>query len=144
MIIFSVFHIPAHYGSEFQDQTLTTELMGSKFLALKTNDKYPAVYRFVTYVFYYKPIKITNRYYGFPIAKYPNISLLDDYIYLVESKQSASFLIYGFGKDFPSIWKNNIKNIEIYDNGFFNIYILKETKNIELKKLIDRRQRLGF
>lgn len=124
-ILLVVPHIPAHYGSEFNDMARTTELKGAEFFAMKIPGYEKSYsYRFSPYVLFYDPEKIEMPWTAFKADYLPNISRLDNITYIVNSEQNYNEMVYSYGFDPVQEWtqlnQNNL--ILLYDNGYFNIY----------------------
>ncbi len=120
-------HIPAHYGSESADQTLTTDLKGAEFFA-KNIPSYNASYSYYysTYVMFNDPKKIFMTWRSFTGMGKANISRLDTTKYIVSSDGTYNFMMYSRGYDPIREWLNNNKYNHdlnmLYDNGHFEIY----------------------
>jgi len=133
-ILFVILHIPAHYGSESNDQTLTTELVGSKFMAIRMNIAYPYAYRFHTYIEFYSHDKINLPKETFWRLQPPNSSILDNVIYIIDSDQNHNYMIYAYGFDPITDIVKSINASVAYHNGYYTVYIINNT---ELKRRID-------
>ena len=119
-------HIPAHYGNESFDQTLTTELSGAKFFAENIPGSTGSYsYFYSTYIQFYDPKKISMRWQSFSGMYKPNISSIDSSAYIVNSRGSYNFMTYSYGFDPVQLWISaNQDNINLfYDNGYFKNYI---------------------
>ena len=125
MILLIVLHIPAHYGSESFDQTLTTELRGAEFLALKVHPQ-QLYYLDVPYVWHYSPdlvvIPFTHlKYWSRDIH---DTSELDGIEYIYNSKRNDNRMKYCY--NFNPL-QDYIYDVEdnynlIYDNRNFKLY----------------------
>lgn len=119
-------HIPAHYGTESSDMVRTTELQGSKFIALNIGPYDSINYYYGTLMKYYNPqLVLTNRQgVGYKRGIYdPDEESLDTSTYIIDSIQMSNYLIYVYGVDRVQIWlqKDNKLNL-MYNNGYYSIY----------------------
>lgn len=124
-MLFISLHIPAHYGTESFEQSLTTELKGADFFATNIPDngeKYS--YYYLTYLRFYSPEKSFARWTSFTGTVRPNISKLNDVKYIVDSEGVSNFMIYAHGLDPIQEWMkiNNDNLYLLYDNGYFKLY----------------------
>lgn len=126
-VLFLALHIPAHYGSESADQTLTTDLKGAEFFATNV-PSYNATYSYYysTYVVFNDPKKIFMTWRSFTGMGKADISRLDTTKYIVRSDGTYNFMMYARGYDPVQEWLDNNKYNNdlnmLYDNGHFEIY----------------------
>jgi len=124
MILFTVLHIPAHYGAEAGEQTYSSELAGTKYYATQIDYRQSFVYPLDPYITY------QNEQYRNPTREVsligttaPPISVLDEMAYLIDSKSSNAtyelILHYDPIRDWDT---NNRKLTLIYNNGDFKIF----------------------
>lgn len=125
-ILLVVPHIPAHYGSESYEMIRSTELVGSKFFAMKitidNNQSYFSMWD--TFINYYDSETINYKRKSLSVAAKPNISMVTTSNYIINSKSSQNFVIYAYGFD-PiqeeiRLYQNNLSLL--YNNGYFQIY----------------------
>jgi|GEM_PF-2490069 len=126
-ILLVIPHIPAHYGSESYEMITSTELVGSKFFAMKitieNNESYFSM--FDTFVNYYDSETINYKRKSLSVAAKPNISMLYTSDYIINSKSSHNLVLYAYGVD-PiqegiRLCQNNVSLL--YNNGYYQIYI---------------------
>lgn len=126
-ILFMSLHIPAHYGSESADQTLTTDLKGAEFFSANIPSNTASYsYYYSTYVVFNDPKKIFMTWRSFTGMGKADISRLDTTKYIVSSDETYNFMMYSRGYDPIQEWLNaNKYNHDLnmlYDNGHFEIY----------------------
>ncbi len=134
ILLLIVLHIPAHYGTESYDMIRTTELQGSKFIALNIGPYDSINYYYGTLMKYHNPqLVLSNRPgMGYKKGFYdPDEESLESSIYVIDSKQMSNYLLYIYGIDKIQIWlqKGSSKLNLMYDNGYYSIY-----KKIDIKK----------
>ena len=122
-VLFSLLHLPVHYGTHSFEQTIDQELAGAKFLALDVKPRNPYSYRFYPYVRYYDPSNLFVPCKTF-IIQYKNETDLKNVQYISDSFQSNNYFSYVFDEDPVKKWINqNPKDlILIYDNGKFSTF----------------------
>lgn len=124
-ILFLVFHIPAHYGTESYDMVYTTELKGSKFMASNMNPYGSINYYNSRLVIYYNPGLITDiRGSGYKEGYYnPDDESLESSYYILHSRQISNYLVYFFGVDKIQNWLNKDNRLNLlYNNGYYSVY----------------------
>lgn len=124
MILFISLHIPAHYGAESIDMVSTEELSGASFLALRINDiKEPYFYYYSLYLDYFSPNTTYWKQNRFLPGNKPNITLLDESTYIVDSNQVYNQHVYDYGYSPIKEWLlyNKYEIDYLYDNGGFKI-----------------------
>lgn len=123
-ILFTILHIPAQYGDYSTQQTLDSELAGSKFLALDIKPKQTYAYRFYPYVRYYDPSNINVHAIVFA-PQYEQKEDLGSAKYIADSFQSHNYLTYVFDKDPVRTWlTDKSRDVQlIYDNGNYQTFM---------------------
>lgn len=122
-VLFTLLHIPSHYGSYSFEQTVDTELAGSKFLALQVKPQTAYSYRFYPYVRYYDPsnLKVQCKTFIKQSSSPMNISSVE---YISDSFQSRNYMKYVFEEDPVRnlITQRKESLTWIYENGMYSIF----------------------
>lgn len=126
-IVLTVLFIPARYGTFSYEQTLATELAGTRFVATRVADpRISYVYQFPCYIWYYDPGKLAVPYllYAPQLGEENYKTEPGSASYIADSLQSHNYMSYAYGFDRIAGWVNENKDKidTIYDNGSFWTY----------------------
>ncbi|MFX4262553.1 hypothetical protein ACOBQJ_10155 [Pelotomaculum propionicicum] len=125
-VLLTVLFFPARYGTYSYEQTLESELTGSKFLAHIVDPGVSFAYQFPSYVWYhepgdlYAPLLLYAPQFGEGNLKVNPGSVT----YIADSIQSHNYMDYAYGFDKISGWiSQNPGQVEIiYSNGSYWAY----------------------
>ncbi len=132
LISLTVLHIPAQYGSESYDLTRDTELKGTEFFSLKMEPDGTYFYFFWNYVAYHDNDLVKLKKAAWGPSHNPNISLLDNVDYILNSKTYDNMMKYyqNYNPIYNVYDKINLDNILVYNNGNFEIFVRRELRYI--------------
>jgi hypothetical protein len=129
MVVFLALNIPTRYGGDVVwGQVLSTELAGAKFVALEVKPKTNYFYDYTNqFMSYYDPgmIMLYNVG-GFSSGSDTDVSKLDDFDYVIISKQTRDRKLWQCGSDPFEAWLQTEAGRRAgltYNNGYFQIYI---------------------
>lgn len=131
-VFLTVLFFPARYGTYSYEQTLESELTGSKFLAHIVDPGVSFAYQFPSYVWYYEPGDVYA-----PLLLYApqfgedNLRVDPGSVtYIADSIQSHNYMNYAYGFDKISDWiSQNTDQIDvIYSNGSYWAYMNRSEK----------------
>ena len=129
IVIFLALSVPARYGADAHwGQVLTSELAGAKFVALEVKPETNFFYdRMAQLVWHYDPDMVNFRNIGnFSSASGEGISQLDDFDYVIVSKQTRDRLTWAGERDLYQDWlqtEAGKRSYLIYNNGYYQVYV---------------------
>ncbi|MDD2553233.1 MAG: hypothetical protein PHP51_01495 [Desulfotomaculaceae bacterium] len=126
VVLLTVLFFPARYGTYSYEQTLESELKGSKFLAGIVDPSVSFAYQFPSYVWYHEPVNIYT-----PLLLYApqfgedNLKVDPGSVtFIADSIQSHNYMEYAYGFDKIAGWisQNPDQVNAIYSNGSYWAY----------------------
>ena len=129
-LLIALFPLANHTGDASWGQVLSSEMKGAEYIALKTDNQTENSYFYYYYGFmsYYNPgirVKTISLLFGARLPQDVDPSILDEYDFVVMSKQGTNSLLYSWGQDPYLAWlqtDTGQKADLIYNNRYFLVY----------------------